>query len=398
MRDAEFDDWIDRARQSDIVEAAGRFGAKLRRSGAEMIGPCPAGCCSTDGFAINRKDKVFICRKGGAQGDVISLVQHLAGLDFVGACEMLTGEPPPRGNSTIRERDPQIDKERREERRDADILRAREEAAALDQAVVEATRMFEGARPIDGTVVEDYLERREVLRFLDSDAASDLRFIPSLPYWGFVDRDAQQETELGAFHCMVAAIRDVDGRIIGVHRTYIDPSGPVGLRPPGDRVRNKKKKIFRKAKGGLIRLGEIGETLAIGEGIETTLSWRRMLKTGCFGEEFMAATTAAGVSLGNMAGSATGTVPHPSPPQNNPKATIANGEPDMARPGMVLPGCVRRVILLGDGDSEPLATRAILLTAARRFKALGLEVRVCLAPAGKDFNDVVLDAASRGEL
>lgn len=398
MRDAEFEDWIDRARQSDIVEAAGRFGAKLRRSGAEMIGPCPAGCCQTDGFAINTRDKVFICRKGGVQGDVISLVQHLGGMDFVGACEMLTGEAPPRGNSTMRERDPQIDKERREERRDAEIQRARVEAAEVDQAVVEATRMFDGARPFHGSVVEDYLDRRGVLRFLDEESAADLRFIPNLPYWGFPDRDAEQECELGAFHCMVAAIRDVAGRIIGVHRTYLDPSGPIGLRPPGDRVRNKKKKIFRKSKGGLIRLGPIGELIAIGEGIETTLSWRRLLKSGAFGEDFLDASFAAGVSLGNMAGSATGSLPHPCPPKNNPKATVSNGEPDMARPGMALPPEVKRLILLGDGDSEPVATRAVLMTAARRFKAQGMDVRVCIAPEGQDFNDVVLAAVARGEL
>jgi hypothetical protein len=388
----EFEDWVARARESDLVEVAEKFGAKLKRSGAERIGACPAGCSMTDGFAINVRDRVFICRKGGAQGDVISLAQHLGGYDFKGACEFLTGEPPPRSGSAMKERDPELDKQRREERRDAAIEARRKEAAEIDEAVVEATKFFEAARQITETVVEDYLERRGIA--FHGDAVTDLRFVPHLAYYGFADKDAETETQLGAFHAMIAPIRNVAGQIIGIHRTFIDKSGPIGLRPPGDRLRNKKKKILWKSKGGLIRLGQVGETLAIGEGIETTLSFRQMLHEGLLGEEHLDATFAAGIALGNMAGRSTRSVPHPNPPKNNPRATIRNGEPDMAEPGMILPDVVRTVILLGDGDSEPAMTRATLLTAARRFRNQGLDVRVCMAPGGMDFNDLLLDTVA----
>jgi hypothetical protein len=93
---------------------------------------------------------------------------------------------------------------------------------------------------------------------------------------------------------------------------------------------------------------------------------------------------ACGLSLGTMAGSCTGTIPHP----DGRPTRIPNGEPDMARPGMILPNWVRELILLGDGDSDFMTTRALILAAGRRHRAEGLVVSVHFAPDGKDWRDV----------
>ncbi len=89
------DAWIMRARGVPIESEIERRGIKLRRAGQEMIGPCPH-CGGDDRFAINIAKQVFNCRGCEARGDVIDLVQHLDGVDFVAAATTLAGEPAPK--------------------------------------------------------------------------------------------------------------------------------------------------------------------------------------------------------------------------------------------------------------------------------------------------------------
>lgn len=385
-----YEAWANIAREKDILEMAGALGARLRKAGAaEMVGPCPI-CGGTDRFSINSKKRIFNCRGSGEGGDVIAMVQHVRGCDFIAACEEITGEPPPKGESRQRQRDPEIDRERRQERREADLVARKEDAAELSKAMESAAALFARARPLSHTAAEDYLDLRGVL--VSDSILGDVRFIPGLEYFGYADASADEQTELGRFHCMASAVRDVTGDIIGVHRTYIDPAG-TKLKPPGDRNRNAAKKGFQRIKGGLIRLGEIGETLAIGEGIETTLSWYQMARHGEFGDEWVDPSIACAVSIGNLCGSATGSVPHPTIKGR----TISNGEPAADAPGAVIPAHVRRIVLIGDGDSDRAATVASLLTAARRHRAAGLETFICMAPAGQDFNDMLLAATRDGD-
>lgn len=86
-------DWINEASDRDIVGVAQSYGAKLRRAGSELVGPCPA-CGGEDRFQINPGKRVFICR-GAAKGGVIALVMHLEKAGANRACEILTGRPPP---------------------------------------------------------------------------------------------------------------------------------------------------------------------------------------------------------------------------------------------------------------------------------------------------------------
>lgn len=374
----ETDEWVDRARAADIVAMAQSLpGAKLKRMGAEWIGPCPA-CGGTDRFGVNGKDRVFNCRGAGG-GDVIAMVEHTLGMDFLAAVEWINGEPRPGG--TAREYDPEIARERRDERRDADAIRRAQEAREAEEQRQRVVALWERRQPFQGSHAAAYLKARGIIPLPGMDC--DLGFMPALPYHGYEHDDAPNAIELGSFPCMVAAIRNASGAIIGIHRTYLDRQQPRKLIVPGCRTRNKAKKIYGSAGGGLIKLGPVAPTMAIGEGIETTLAWFE-LSLETMGDDMGAA---AAYSLGNMSGGSTDTIPHP----QNPTRKISNGIPDMSRPGMRLPSEVSYLILLGDGDSDPIATRAALLTGMRRYEAEGIYTSVSCADFGKDWNDVLLE-------
>ena len=93
---AAFDAWTERARALRIEAEIERRGIKLR-GGSERVGPCPK-CGGEDRFAINTKKGVWHCRGCDKGGDVIELVEHLDGVDFIHAVETLAGEPPPGSN------------------------------------------------------------------------------------------------------------------------------------------------------------------------------------------------------------------------------------------------------------------------------------------------------------
>jgi hypothetical protein len=93
---AAFDAWAERARAVRIEAEIERRGIKLR-GGSERVGPCPK-CGGEDRFSINISKQFFNCRGCDKGGDVIALVEHLDGVDFIAAGTALTGEPPPRSN------------------------------------------------------------------------------------------------------------------------------------------------------------------------------------------------------------------------------------------------------------------------------------------------------------
>jgi hypothetical protein len=70
-----------------------RRGVLLRGTGHDRVGSCPK-CGGDDRFSISTAKQLFNCRGCGLGGDVIKLVEHLDGVDFITACTTLTGEPP----------------------------------------------------------------------------------------------------------------------------------------------------------------------------------------------------------------------------------------------------------------------------------------------------------------
>ena len=118
-------------------------------------------------------------------------------------------------------------------------------------------------------MVETYLQRRGIARIRHG---GSLRFHPRCYY----RPDDHLPTE--TWPAMIACVTDLDGRITGVHRTWLDPDG-------FDRVRLGKAPIDtpRRAMGDLlgnaVRFGVVDDVLAAGEGIETMLSLRYALPT-----------------------------------------------------------------------------------------------------------------------
>jgi hypothetical protein len=141
---------------------------------------------------------------------------------------------------------------------------------------------------------------------------------------------------------MIARVTDLDGRITGVHRTWLDPDG-------FDRVRLGKAPIDtpRRAMGDLlgnaVRFGVVDDVLAAGEGIETILSLRCVMPS---------MPMAAALSANHLS-------------------------------AMLLPSSLRRLYIAHDADATGDAVQA---TLSRRAADAGIDA-IALSPRLGDFNE-----------
>ena len=402
-----FDEWISEARAVPLRAELERRGLRILH---EHNGPCPR-CGGRDRFAVNfrRFDRnngtegIFICRESGAGGDAIALAQHLDGTTFLAAVETLTGRPPPgrRAAETPGERE---ERERR-------LARAQEAAAAKAAAALvssdkyrqqereRAYALWRKARPARGTLVEAYLEKRGLLLFPDL----RLRFLADQPLW---DKPPPHGRIVHQGPAMVAPIIGPDGRFGGIHMTWLDlaqekgkalvPDPETGEMIPAKKIRGIKRQ-------GCIPLSPIeGATRLIeGEGIETVLTVRRRLAEAADLAQPVTAYWSA-VDLGNMAGKATRSVPHPTLKSVDKlgrlRAPLVPGpEPaELDNLPIPLPEGITEVILLQDGDSEPFRTEMAMRRAAARraLERPDLLIRKAVPPAGLDFNDLVRERAA----
>ena len=138
-----------------------------------------------------------------------------------------------------------------------------------------ARRLFAMSQPVMRTLVEAYLRNRGITP-LHEDGA--LRFHPRCYY----RPDELLPTEI--WPAMIARVTDLDGRITGAHRTWLDPDGfdPLRLgKAPIDTPRRAMGDLL----GNAVRFGVAqpapadAGVLAAGEGIETMLSLRCVLPT-----------------------------------------------------------------------------------------------------------------------
>ncbi|MGE3308315.1 MAG: toprim domain-containing protein, partial [Rhizobiaceae bacterium] len=130
-----------------------------------------------------------------------------------------------------------------------------------------ARRLFAMSQPPMRTLAETYLRNRGITPLHDDGA---LRFHPRCYYRP--DEDSPTET----WPAMIARVTDLDGRITGAHRTWLDPDGfhPVRLgKAPIDTPRRAMGDLL----GNAVRFGVANDVLAAGEGIETMLSLRCVL-------------------------------------------------------------------------------------------------------------------------
>ena len=200
-----------------------------------------------------------------------------------------------------------------------------------------ARRLIAMSRPITGTLAETYLRERGIG---DLGEASALRFHPRCFYR---TEPGSPDSARGAWPALVAAVTDRDGRITGLQRTWLDPSGrskaPVAT----------PRRAIGQLLGHAVRFGVGGSAptkaavMVAGEGIETVLSLRTALP--CL-------PMAAALSAGHLA-------------------------------SFLPPAGLRRLYILRDNDraghwaADKLAARA---------QEAGIEA-IVLAPILGDFND-----------
>jgi len=196
-----------------------------------------------------------------------------------------------------------------------------------------AQRLFAMSQPIRRTLVETYLYDRGIKAVHDAGA---LRFHPRC----FYRPDEHSPTE--TWPAMIAAVTDLDGKLTGAHRTWLDPEGfseaTLGKAPVD---------TPRRAMGGLlghaVRFGAADDVLAVGEGIETMLSLRCALP---------AMPMAAALSANHLA-------------------------------ALLLPPTLRRFYIARDADA---AGDMALGALTERAEAAGIEA-LALSPRMGDFNE-----------
>ena len=355
-----------------LIEARG---VKLGRSDASGVRDCQCLCNPVKGKRpayVNTRTHVFGCLKGGCRGDVFTFLEQFEGLDFKAALERLGGRDAVS--------DPALVEKAKRDREARAAEAARREAQEREAERAKAYEIFKRGLPTGGTVVDDYF----AVRGLEPIVTPVLRLLPNEPYW-FTDGEKPEVIHIGP--AMMAAIQRADGKFIGVHLTWIDMNQLGGkariLAPDGTRCNSKKIKGL--ALGGAIRLvtPESGlAVLIVGEGIETTLSVFQALQK--YGRQGPYAAW-CGVSLSNISGGGLG----PSSRHPDGKGWVPSSEPDPNAPGLMPPEWAKSAILLGDGDSEPLMTRARLTCAQKRWAGVGYPTELRFAPEGVDFNDLV---------
>ena len=123
-----------------------------------------------------------------------------------------------------------------------------------------ARRLWAMGQPVSGTFAERYLAGRGLTGLIHLDS---LRFHPNCFYWR---EDHALTDPPETWPALLAKVTDLDGRLTGLHRTWLDPTttDKAPVIPP------------RKAMGNLlghgVRIGKPVSVLAAGEGLETMLS------------------------------------------------------------------------------------------------------------------------------
>ncbi len=333
----------------------------------------------------NTVSQTWGCLRGGCGGDIFDFLATFDGLSFSAALERLGR------NAAVQPRPPDPRAEQARKRRERDELE-RERSKAWE--------IWRRARPAAGTLVDAYFRHRG----LEPLPSRSIRFSADEPYYAPAGPDTGQSTIIWSGPCLVAAIVGPDRRFMGAHSTWLDPRLATGdlpkdasgkaviLGPDGDPLPSKKMRGAKR--GGAIRLNDPRYDcqriiLLIGEGIETTVTGLQACQRhGVAGDRYVA--WAAG-DLGNLSGGGLGpSEPHP----DRPGRWVPSSDPDPDAPGLMPPEWADLVVLLGDGDSDPLATSARLECARRRYEAGGFKTVIAMAPDGADFNDIARRVAA----
>jgi len=399
-QDPSFADWIDDARAISCERALALVGGGPKGRLISNRGyPCPA-CGGRDRFSINTAKNLFFCRNSGASGDGIALVEYVRGCNFLSACEILTGRPPPDGKATETQEEKAARKKLMAEREARHAQEAQERAWQQEEWREKERRraheIWTRCQPFAGTLVEAYFAKRGQLLAPEA----NLRFDPRAKLWSEPDGEGQRKV-LHEGPAIVAGVIRPDGSFGGIETIWIDlddAKGHVRVFDPVTGEMAPAKKMRGTMGGGFVRLARAqGEILRIvaGEGLATVNAVRCDLAAE---DPAFAATCEfrACLSLDGLGGKSAGMVRHPSKTITDRRGHL---RPLMVRgpvpklegePVMAVPGTCRELILLRDGDSDPFSTRQTLERAAARFAHHYpfLTVRMADPGDGMDFDDL----------
>jgi putative DNA primase/helicase len=191
-------------------------------------------------------------------------------------------------------------------------------------------RIWREARLAVGTLVEVYLRARGIT----SPIPPSIRFHPSLKH-----------PSAGYLPAMVAGVQAMDGQIMAIHRTYLRPDGT------GKANVDRQKMMLGPCAGGAVRFAKPTSTVAVAEGIETSLS----VAQACPRLAVWAALSTSGMVA------------------------------------LQLPDAVCEVIICADADP---AGRKAAMNLAMRLGREGRIVRTAYPPVGNDFNDILSQGLS----
>lgn len=273
------------------------------RAGANWMARCPAHEDRKPSLAITAGEhgRVLVCCHAGCdQRDVIAALIERGLWEGTGKHRRIIA----RMHQKNLEREPDADAKART-------------AAALT--------LWRASHDIAGSLAETYLRSRGI----EPSPPPSLRFHPSLKH-----------ASGRIWPAMVALVSHGEtGEALAVHRTFLahDGQGKAPVDP--------QKMMLGPCRGGVVRLGEPGDALMVGEGIETCLA--AMQATG---KPAWAALSTSGLRA------------------------------------LDLPRAIAKVIVLADGD-EPGETAA--QQCARRWQREGRSVRIARPPSGMDFNDLL---------
>jgi phage/plasmid primase-like uncharacterized protein len=282
---------------------------RLHRAGREWRGACPV-CGYNDSFVLAEG------KHGTAIGWCASCQNREAIAAMLGGGRRHGGpapKPPPRAADDVQKR------------------------------IERAERLWLSRLGLLGSVAAIYLDTRGIGHLVP---CADLGFHPSCPH---PTSSFEHPVRLPA---LLAAVRDVEGKFVGVHRTYLrrDGSGKADIEPA--------KASLGPVRGGAVRLTRLEDVLAAGavviaEGIETAASAGLMLNLPAW----------AAVFAGNM------------------------------KSGLTLPTSVRKVIIAADRDAAGIEAAE---WAKARLKREGREVDLAVPDDGVgDFNDLLLARRAR---
>jgi phage/plasmid primase-like uncharacterized protein len=287
-------------------EVAARLG--LHRVGREWRGACPA-CGYAEAFALTdgKHGPIWWC---ASCGDRNAIARAVGG--------------PRNGIAVQPSRKDTSDIARRQER---------------------AERILRGAEPV--------AQSPAAIAYLGGRGLSHLGSCPELFFRADCPHPSSTFDRPVRLPAIIAVVRDVEGKFIAIHRTFLkhDGSGKTQIEPP--------RASLGPIMGGAVRLASLEQVraageLVVGEGIETSASAGLLLGLPAW----------AAVSAGNLA------------------------------KGVLLPPEIPRVVIAADRDTPDAQGKYPGQDAARaawfRLRREGRTVRVALPDEGRgDFNDIL---------